>query len=461
LIINDENFRFDPVSNQEEALKIMIENQGNKLLKLIESILTDGLNPSELFVLNSSNYVLEGNRRTTSLKLIVKPDLIKNIDSVFYKKLIKKLKDYPNHYYDNDTEVRCIVFLNEEDANKWIQLKHTGTNQGIGIEPWDSTAKERFKSKATGVKSLTVQILEYIENNQYIDNKYKNKSISTTNLERLLLDPRVRSSIGLEYKNKLLYKAFPDKEVAKGLNKILNDLINNDLKVKEIYNREKRLEYLSTFNKSDFPDIQLMSSDNIPLVDIKTKQSEKINMSNQDNSKNIIKNIPNQENYSTKIKSNNVRDNRKSTDRKSLIPPNLNIKVKKNSRINDIYRELKVLEVKTCTNATAVLFRIFIELSIDEFIETFEIVLDPTKKDTLKYKLSTVLDFLKKNNKIKKNISKPINIAISNNDSITSIDTFNSYIHNKNLFPNYLDLLTAWNNYEKFLEIIHIEINNR
>lgn len=47
LNINIENPRFEMVGNQREAIKTMIEDQGDKLSKLADDITNTGLNPGD------------------------------------------------------------------------------------------------------------------------------------------------------------------------------------------------------------------------------------------------------------------------------------------------------------------------------------------------------------------------------------------------------------------------------
>ena len=47
LLVNTENYRFDPVAGQKEAIDKMVENQQDKLYLLAEHIINNGLNPND------------------------------------------------------------------------------------------------------------------------------------------------------------------------------------------------------------------------------------------------------------------------------------------------------------------------------------------------------------------------------------------------------------------------------
>ena len=78
LFVNTENYRFEPLSSQKEAIDKMVEDQEDKLYSLVDDIVTNGLSPVDLIIVtpsedNSKYTVLEGNRRITSLKFISVP----------------------------------------------------------------------------------------------------------------------------------------------------------------------------------------------------------------------------------------------------------------------------------------------------------------------------------------------------------------------------------------------------
>src|ERR1035437_7578577 len=93
LLVNTENPRFDPVSNQSEAIELMLEKHGTEIKKLAEDIATYGLNPSKrlIVICHGSKYIpLEGNRRTVALLLLDNP---KKTTKHIYRDYFQKLKN--------------------------------------------------------------------------------------------------------------------------------------------------------------------------------------------------------------------------------------------------------------------------------------------------------------------------------------------------------------------------------
>lgn len=448
LLVNSENPRFTPVQDQTEAVTIMVNNQKDKLLNLIKDILENGLDPSNLPIVtpNGNNYtVLEGNRRVTSLKLINSPDLIKNINNEVWTKLNRVLKS--NNFNIND-KITCVVFEEESDAYRWIELKHTGENSGRGTVSWDPASSKRFSLKASGKKSPAVQIIDFIKNSDAFNEEIKSNvdKVSLTNIERLVSDPIVRETIGLDLKDGIIRQSYPDEEVAKPLSKIVADLANKKIVVGDIYTKHNRTEYLSGFSEDTLPSPDKQLSEQTSL--------EKIPSS--DSNLQLIENKPEALTINPELKgassSKKGRGANFSYDRKYLIPTTFHIKIQ-NRHINDIFKELKRLVVTDFTNSTAVLFRVFLELSLDEYID-YKKVKEIDNNAKLNKKLQWCLDDLKTAKAINDHDAKPVNQAVSSPNSILSTNTFNSYVHNKDMYPNEKDLKIAWNNLEKFIKVL-------
>ena len=50
VFVNTENYRFEPLSSQKEAIDKMVEDQGDKLYSLVDDIVTNGLSPVDLII---------------------------------------------------------------------------------------------------------------------------------------------------------------------------------------------------------------------------------------------------------------------------------------------------------------------------------------------------------------------------------------------------------------------------
>ena len=64
LFVNTENYRFEPLSSQKEAIDKMVEDQGDKLYSLVDDIVTNGLSPVDLIIVtpneDNNKYIVLG-----------------------------------------------------------------------------------------------------------------------------------------------------------------------------------------------------------------------------------------------------------------------------------------------------------------------------------------------------------------------------------------------------------------
>ncbi len=147
LLVNTENYRFEPVASQKEAIDTMVENQGDKLYNLAKHIVVNGLNPNDSIQIINSNHeknkyiVLEGNRRTVSLKILSNPDLLEGSKHSNLKRKFRKLHDA--YELTIPKNVQCTVYDDPVEANKWIKIKHFGQNEGVGTVDWDGQQVQR------------------------------------------------------------------------------------------------------------------------------------------------------------------------------------------------------------------------------------------------------------------------------------------------------------------------------
>ena len=205
-----ENYRFDPVRDENEAIINMVNEITDKLFVLTKSILdNNGLDPSILpniipYSEKKDKYiVIEGNRRITAIKIIKNIELIKT--SPHYQKfktLISKYKieQIPDKYY-------CTYYSEKSDAQFWIYLRHSGELKGEGLLPWDTLSTQRFKV-ATGQEKADISYCV----NYYLKGKkdmYLPPKTSTT-LRRILDSSPGRAYYGLYADNNTLIFSYDE-----------------------------------------------------------------------------------------------------------------------------------------------------------------------------------------------------------------------------------------------------------
>lgn len=151
-----------------------------------------------------------------------------------------------------------------------------------------------------------------------------------------------------------------------------------------------------------------------------------------------------------------TKENANLDSRVGLIPENFNIKIS-NSKVQSIFQELKGIDVAIYTNGTAVLLRVFIELTIDCYLESNFLVdsNSATKSGLdLMQKILRVASHLENKNLADSSICKGIRSGVKEKDGLLGVDTLHAYVRNNNFSPKVKDLVTTWDNIQKFIEIV-------
>ncbi len=253
----------------------------------------------------------------------------------------------------------------------------------------------------------------------------KVESIAITNLKRLIRDRYVREFLGITIVDGNVQTGLRKREVLKGLRRIITDLAHKKINVNKIRSQTDRANYVEKFEAAEIPDA--------------SKRSEKSWHIESDTEEPRRKDGDKKEKRSKSVYS---RRNR-------LIPSNCVIRID-DRRINGIYRELKSLKLDAHPNAGAVLMRVFFEMSIDSYIDRHGLSVNPGAK--LSIKVQAVIRYFQDNRILSSSRLKPINIAISNPNSLFSIPTFHAYVHNRHLFPKPNELKDTWDEMQTFME---------
>ncbi|MFN8244729.1 MAG: hypothetical protein U0X40_11805 [Ferruginibacter sp.] len=435
LLVNTENYRFDTVASQKEAIDKMLEDQKDNLFNLAEHIINNGLNPNDRIEVVASHHdktkfiVLEGNRRTITLKLLNNPDLIEGSKFSKLKKKFKKLHD------SNKTklikEVDCLVYNDPKEADTWIGLKHGYGTPGVYTDNWGSLQKQRFSERTEGKTSTSLQVINLIKKSPDIpaDIKSNVEKIKTTNLDRLIDDPEVRNFLGIEIYNGVIQSTTDENEVLKGIIQVIKDILNPKFTVNKIYTKQDRRDYLNKFPKASKPNI--------------TKKASKPWQFNSTGAPQPVS-AP-----APKPKPN-------PKDRNTLLPKSCAIKISK-PKVNTIYHELLKLNVTKFTNATGVLFRVFVELSVDSYIEEYSLASTPSAAKSgmnFQQKMNVVANHLETKKLADAAICKGIKAAIKDSNDILGIDTWHAYVHNNKFSPKPNNLIITWDNMQDFMIIL-------
>lgn len=192
IYLDTENPRHDPIKDQDKIIEYLVSNE--KIKPLAKDIVNNGISPIDLFAVledDSGRYiVLEGNRRLCALILLNDPEKSPSSARSYFQKLSKKVKSPIN-------EIRSVVFKSREEADIWIDRRHEGEQDGIGIIKWDAiqkTRRNRNKQKRDP-NALAQELLEYAVGRGYLTQDQTKKILTTAT--RYLGNPRLRKTMGI------------------------------------------------------------------------------------------------------------------------------------------------------------------------------------------------------------------------------------------------------------------------
>lgn len=430
LRLNHENDRHGPLPSEHECMQWLLTHHRDHMINLARDIAEHGLSPIDaILVLPAGENapgdyeIWEGNRRVAALKLLDDPNRCH--DGRLRQRFtnIRGSAKVPL-----PQEVECTVAPSVEEAERLIELRHQGPQDGIGTVSWDAKQKSRHQQRLgkRGRYAFSQQVLDAITDklDDEVKAKVQAKEFPISTLDRILNNTYAREFLGLSTEGGAPQRILQEKETLKGLTRILWDIAKG-MPVRKVYSSELIREYLGTFDKKDIPDPKKMLSELAPLTVHEGMVA-----------------LP----VSTRARSRPLAH-----ERKRLIPSGVSYSIQ-DHRVNTIYHELRRLDVDTFKNAVAVLFRVFFELSVELYLNSHGISYHAN--DTLRNKASKALNDMTTNDWLDKNGRKGIDSTIKGQQTPHGIDTFNAYVHNGRFQPKPSDLNTEWDNLQPFFDAL-------
>lgn len=240
VVVNPDNYRFEPVEDEQKALKTMMESLGSEVSNLARDIVEHGLNPlrTPLVVKKDDKYiVLDGNRRTTALKLLDNPDFI--TDSYPLKQVFVSLKAKG---YKAPKKLEFVVYDEADlsEADQWVLVEHNGKNNGVGTVSWGTKEKARFSARHNKTKlDKALQLTDYLEQKGVDTQKLDQTTLNT----RILSDPNIRKRIGVEFVEGTLVVA-DEKQNLPYIKKLITAMSHKDFRVRDVYSKSDRAKWI-------------------------------------------------------------------------------------------------------------------------------------------------------------------------------------------------------------------------
>ncbi|MBM3951346.1 MAG: hypothetical protein FJ311_07820 [Rhodospirillales bacterium] len=433
LLLDLQNPRISKASSQREALQKIIEDQDVKLVVLAESIVTDGLNPMDRWlVLKSADergkyIVLEGNRRLATIRLLHNPALMNDLEVRAPVK--KRLEDLAKQFAVKSIEpIDCFEIDDRADAATWLTQRHTGENQGSGIVNWGGMATARFRGR-----DPALQALDLVTTYGSLSDEEKGAIESwfpISTLDRLLSTPAVRAKFGVDIADSKLKTDLSAAEVIKPLRRVVLELATEAVNVSQLKSKEQMVAYVTKLGK-DLPNLAKRTGKMKPVDELGERD---------------FKPVPKPK---PRPKPAPVR--------KTLIPRDCYLTVT-NAKIAEITKELRTLLLSEYPHSISVLFRVFLEQSVDHHLTAAGIPLTVTmgrrqQDKNLRQKVSEAIAEMVKKGVPKKNLDG-VSKGINDKHSPLFTGTLHNYVHNRFYSPQERELKVAWDNAQLFFEHI-------
>jgi hypothetical protein len=308
-------------------------------------------------------------------------------------------------------------------------MRHKGEQQGAGIVDWTSVASQRFRTRSPAIQALEMVIergsLSPAERAQITD------KFPLSTLQRFIEDREVRKTIGLDVKKGKLVTKAPS-EAIKPLTRIVRDLASKTKRVGGLMKTSQMLDYVKGFDKASAADLSKAKGDERPVDDIPIGDFGR--------------------------KSPIPRRKPDPSDRKTVVPNTCRLNITDN-RIADIYKELRTIRLEDARNAIAVMLRVFLELSVDHFLEKNGGTLRFTPQGgrerwkSLDNKLAEVVEMLVSMGVPREHFNSVLR-DLSKEDSPMHLDLFHRYVHDRFATPSISDLTAAWDHAQPLFEKI-------
>jgi hypothetical protein len=436
LLLDSENPRISGASSQRDTLQRLLDDQEEKLFALAESITSDGMSPIDrLLVVRENNgsdrfIALEGNRRVAALKILSNPSVLTGLQ--LKASLQKRFEELAKNFDRSAVEpIACFEVPSREEGTSWLFLRHTGENEGKGVVAWSGLAASRFRGT-----DPALQALEFVGAHGNLSDDQKDSLVDSfpiTTLDRLLSSREVRKRIGVEVRNRKLSSGLPAEELMKALRRMVLDLAEKNVNVSQLKNSTQQIAYIEGLDSASRPDLSkvgvIRAVENIQSDEFKAKP------------KRVQRGTP-----------------RDPAERRTVIPRGWKISVS-DSKVASIFKELRGLRVDEYPNAIAVLLRVFLELSVDCYMDSNSLVLkykDPKSnkvvEKSLKKKIAEVVEHLIKAKGFDRKDFAGVTRGLSVEHSPLYVDLLHAYLHNRFVTPKTRDLIGALDDARRFFE---------
>jgi len=436
-LLDEENPRLGSVGSQSEALDALLKLNQSHFRNLMLSIKRNGLDPGDsLYVIESDEpedfVVLDGNRRVAAMKVLAQPDLLDGTDAsdAMKKSLVRTASDFNREAVE---PIRCVKFDDRASAYDWIYRRHTGEMDGEGRIQWGRTEIQRF----TGDRSV-LDVIDFVGRNaDYTDDEWEQtketiESRKSSNIGRLLESAAGKKHIGISVSNddggKMpLLSAKP--EWALGVLKRIIEDVRDGVVDSRSHNTASEIEqYFRSLPKELQPPRGKRPAPKA-FRDINLKLSSSVTAATTTAQKKT-KSAP--------------------RTRSSLAPKKLTFQHPPSEKGKQLLREATTIDPKKLPVSSAAVLRAFIEMTVEDYMESVGLPKTGTGKNGKAYDLSlsqkaeAVINHMTDNKVASNSDLREFRKGVVNSKAPASIQSLNDFVHNKYAMPTPEGVRAGW-----------------
>lgn len=411
LVVNKANDRHGELENEELAIAWLFNNREQHMRNLAKDICQQSgtFDPPLVAPEGRKFIVFDGNRRVTCLKLLADPRRAPTTElQAFFQNLRTKWQGAFS------TDVECQVETDRDRIDEILFRRHTGSQGGVGQSTWDDRMKQTFVGR-TG-KGGGLNVADEIERRLTDANMLPARGkIPRSTMNRLLSAEPFRNRLGFTTAGGK-FEFTHDENVSLGaLARVATDLASKKVVLGDLWDVDGKRSYLDALEVEGV----------LPTA----KQTRK---------KRAAPQPPNPKPNSPPAPPP------KPTSRTTLIPQT-NFGLVWPGRLqrhHAIWEELQFkLQLTEHPNAIAVLFRVLLEISLDNYIAQAGVAVNAG--DKLGQRALKVGEDLHAKGKIDAKLLGVIK-KFPQMDQLISADTLNRYVHSQQFTPSTDHLRAIW-----------------
>lgn len=420
LVVNRANDRHGELENETSAIAWLFNNREQHMRNLTKDLVRTGeiFEPPLVAPEGKKFIVFDGNRRITCLKLLDDPRRAPTVElQKFYE---DQRAAWPGAF---PKQVVCQVESDRDRIDDILFRRHTGAQSGVGQSTWDDRMKENFVQRTGKGSGLNVadEIEKRLAEAGLLPGRRK---IPRSTLNRLLSAEAFRNRVGISVQRGRFELTHQEPVVLGALQRIAKDLASREVVLGDLWNVDDKRGYLDRLEREG-----VLPTAAQALAKGKAAASKPVTPT-------VVKPSPVEK-----------------PQRRTTLIPQVEYGVQWAGRIyrhKSVWEELQFhLELTTHPNAISVLFRVLLELSIDNYIsQTGLSTINPG--DKLAQRALKVGTDLHAKGKIDDKYLGFIK-KLPQQDNLFSMDTLNRYVHSPHFAPSPDHLTAMWDQIAHFV----------